>query len=277
MDSDAKVKAAMGFETECIEVGKWIRIQGDLTMKILEQHETTEKMLNSLSKSILFEETRWLDTDIDDVDLDDVAVHAATFDGEIKDDDYKAIRRFLKLNKMNDELELLQKIKGTEGSGVHVHRLVRALESHHKYLKESAYVKKNAERVKQRVYNTIAGREARYTFMRAHHKITMTSSYANSITRRWVRELPDRTGRTFYILRPSVIKIEHPEHGTREIMIDKPSVVTFGFLNRHNERDPGEARRSRQELERIEDERRGLMNREAQLRNVIDRLEMETR
>ena len=48
LDTDEKIRAAMGFDTECMDMGDRIRVQGDLTMRVSRTADTTEKLLEDL-------------------------------------------------------------------------------------------------------------------------------------------------------------------------------------------------------------------------------------
>lgn len=263
LNTDQKVKDAMGFETECLEVGKTIRIQGDVTMKIERQTDMPEELLDSRISNELdhrissrLREMDWGDMDKDYDKLNQIAVCASI--SRFHERDYEVVRNGLELRNMLLEREELEKSRGTEKYWPCLHKMARELQFRTKYQKECEFLAKHKEHIKQQIYDRLTTNEGKYVFKQGHHTITITAA---AETERWPRGMRRESTTHFYLLRPSVITIEHKEHGKREIMISKPSELHFGILNRYQDivqDNEAALSRARMQIDMIGSERRSL-------------------
>lgn len=283
--TDEGVRNTMGFDTECLEVGKRIRVQGDLTMQIMKQTDTPEKLFEFMAHMELASQ---VSDAIGEDDGNTTYTHLNDiFDLSLEpfstEDNHKFIKEELGRRGMTAEAEELERVRNTDQYFPYIHKMARELKASIMYKEELDFLKKNKQRITQRIYDQMSRRESRYTIRQGEHKITLTASV--EVTGRHVearhghiiRERPRRT--IFYVLRPSMITLEHKEHGRKEIMIDKPSRISFGLLNRYQEERPRTERIRHilraNDLDVLRNERDALMNEIVEEENRIASLRAE--
>ena len=260
--TDKEVRKAMGFDTECLEKGKIIRVQGDLTMRILDQADAPEKLFEETAYRALADHIAGaLERKAESDSNSQLSMITDTIDHfYMLEDDHKFLTHALERQGMIAEKEELEKRWGTDDYSAYRRRVAHELQARLMYQEELSFLKKNKQRIMQQAYDRLARQEGRYTFRQGEHKITITASVGPgrhlSIREllamesgRRPRNLTRADQTTFYVLRPSMVTIEHKEHGKREIMISKPSEIQFGLLNRYHEERPENERIRETEME----------------------------
>ena len=263
LDTDKKVRDAMGFDTECLEPYRIIRVQGDLTMHIVDQNDKPEELFEDRAYGELEDEVgdaiERMNNNAGHLRLEEIIETSENF--FMLDNDLKFVKGLLVSHGMMAERDELERLEGTEYASAYMRKVAHILMARIAYQKEFDFLKKNKQRIVQRAYDSISRREERYTMMQGEHKITLTATAeigrdlrvrdmirqeaGSQITQRdraGIRMRTDRRRVIFYILRPSTITIEHKEHGKRELMIMKPSAIRFGILNRFGEARPENGR-----------------------------------
>ncbi len=241
LGTDAAVRAAMGFDTECMEPYKVIRVQGDLTMAILGQADTPEELLEgrvlaALRRQIILSGSGRL---MEYWRLQRISESAMAGNTRLSDQDFDYLERLFTENGMHNQAKWLRDNHGREVDCNDIYSAVCNLVSNIRCTRELDLLNKRRERIISRIYAGVARAEHRYTFRLGHHTVTLTGTHYGEP---YIRQ------QLFLVLRPSVITLRHREHGKRELMITKPSKISFGLLNRYDsDRDRNELAQTRHE------------------------------
>ncbi len=258
------VRNALGFDVHLWEVrelrdGMRIRIQGDVTIRIIRVFDSLESLAIELLRTairprilpfltLLFSEfgvlmppsimndmTHYLASKISNTTID--GIREQLFAGML--DICEACLRILDNIRVPDSWRVFLRHGRTIVPPRDIPRIVRfAIRNLKKKIRELvnhfACLLENIKCVVEEAIQeirTVVNHEERYTFVIDRHRMNVIGVYGVEISE-MLSGLVNNARRTVLILRPQTISLIHPEHRAIHFYIDKPCIIEIGTLNR---------------------------------------------